>query len=121
MIRKATARSLDKSLADLQHNFADFRIKAPLVSVSPLKAYVGLKEDINKDSRYEVLETVKDERGITRYKRVGVIKPVKGKIWDNQYMADQEPDNKQAQLDGTEFEKVSGGEFRTGMLIREFK
>ena len=120
MIRKVCTRALDKNIADLQHEFAEFRIKAPLISVEPLKAYVGMKEDINEKSRYEVLEAVPDERGVTTYKRVGLIKPIKGKIWDNRFMADEEKTT-EAALDGTYFEVVSGKDFYPGMLIRETK
>ena len=120
MIRKVCTRALDKNIADLQHKFADFRIKAPLISVEPLKAYVGMKEDINEKSRYEVLEAVPDDRGVTTYKRVGLIKPIKGKIWDNRFMADEEKTT-EAALDGTLFEKISGKDFYPGMLIRETK
>ena len=120
MIRKVWTRALDKNIADLQHKFADFRIKAPLISVEPLKAYVGMKEDINEKSRYEVLEAVPDDRGVTTYKRVGLIKPIKGKIWDNRFMADEEKTT-EAALDGTLFEKISGKDFYPGMLIRETK
>ena len=120
MIRKVCTRALDKNIADLQHKFADFRIKAPLISVEPLKAYVGMKEDINEKSRYEVLEAVPDDRGVTTYKRVGLIKPIKGKIWDNRFMADEEKTT-EAAIDGTLFEKISGKDFYPGMLIRETK
>lgn len=120
MIRKVCTRALDKNIADLQHEFAEFRIKAPLISVEPLKAYVGMKEDINEKSRYEVLEAVPDERGVTTYKRVGLIKPIKGKIWDNRFMADEEKTT-EAALDGTYFEIISGKDFYPGMLIRETK
>ena len=120
MIRKVCTRALDKNIADLQHKFADFRIKAPLISIEPLKAYVGMKEDINEKSRYEVLEAVPDDRGVTTYKPVGIIKPIKGKIWDNRFMADEEKTT-EAALDGTYFEVVSGKGFYPGMLIRETK
>ena len=70
------------------------------------------------ESRYEVLLPVEDERGITTYKRVGIIKPIKGRIWDNQYMANLE-NTAESALDATYFEKVSGGDFFPGMLIRE--
>lgn len=120
MIRKVCTRAFDKNIADLQHEFADFRIKALLVSTEPLKAYVGMKEDITENSRYEVLETEIDERGVTKYKRVGVIKPIPGKIWDNRYMASEEGSS-ESKLDATYFEKVSGGEFYSGYLIREIK
>ena len=120
MIQKVCTRALDKNIADLQHDFADFRIKAPLVSVSPLKAYVGMKEDITEKSRYEVLEVVTDENGKNTFKRVGIIKPIANKIWDNRFMADLE-DTTDASLDATYFEKVSGKDFYQGMLIREIK
>ena len=120
VIRKVCTRAFDKNLADLQHKFEEFRIKAPLVSIAPLRAYVGMKEDITSKSKYEVLQPEKDSRGITRYKRIGVIKPIKGRIWDNRFMAEMEgtPESK---LGATYFEVVSGKDFVPGMLIREIK
>lgn len=120
LIRKVCYRAIDKNLADLQHKFADFRIKAPLISVSPIKAYVGMKEDITDASRFEVLERSIDEAGHVKYKRVGVIKPIPSKIWDNRYWAVQEQ-TEYSGLDATYFTKVSGGDFYPGMLIREIK
>ena len=46
-----------------------------------------------------------------------MIKPVKGKIWDNRFMAEYEDDANG--LTETEFEVVSGSGFYPGMLIRE--
>lgn len=120
LIRKVCYRAIDKNLADLQHKFADFRIKAPLVATSPIKAYIGLKEDVNKNSRYEVLERSIDDEGHVHYKRVGVIKPIEGKIWDNRYWAVQEQ-TEYSDLDATYFTKISGGDFYPGMLIREIE
>lgn len=120
LIEKICTRALDKNLAELQHKFPDFRIKAPLVSTTPLKAYVGMKEDISLKSRYEVLLPTEDKRGVTTYKRIGIIKPIKGKIWDNQFMADLEKTSASS-IDATYFEKVSGGDFVPGMLIREIE
>lgn len=79
-----------------------------------------MKEDVTEESRYEVLERQTNEQGKIEYKRVGVIKPVKNKIWDNRYMA-MEEGIIEAALNGTEFQKVSGGDFYQGMLIREIK
>ena len=121
MIRKVCTRALDKNLSDLQHKFEDFRIKAPLVSTSPLSCAIGMKEDVTSQSRFEVLEAVEQKDGTMRYERVGVIRPVEGKIWDNRYMASLESDNPQAMLKATTFEKVSGKDFMPGMLIREIK
>jgi hypothetical protein len=80
-----------------------------------------MKEGITDASRYEVLEKYLTEDGLTEYKRVGVIKPVPGKIWDNRYMATEE-NTLGSDLTATSFTKVSGrAEFLPGMLIREIK
>ncbi len=117
---KVCTQTMDQNIAQLQHQYADFRIKAPLLSVDPIKADVGMKEDITEDSRFEVLERVIDDNGKVNYERVGIIRPVKGKIKDNRYMVTEE-ESKDAALDATEFEKVSGKGFYQGMLIREIK
>lgn len=121
MIKKVCTRALDKNLSDLQHKFDDFRIKAPLINTSPLQCAIGMKEDVNEKSRFEVLEVVEQGDGTKKYHRVGVIKPLAGHIWDNRYMADLEAGNPDALLKVTTFEKVSGGDFMPGMLIREIK
>lgn len=118
MVRKACQRALDENVADLAHDFEAFRTKVPLVSVAPLQAYVGMKEGITKDSKFEVLEIVEKEDGTRQYKRVGVIKPEPTLIWDNRYMAKEEG-AANSTLGATTFKKVSGGELFPGMLIRE--
>lgn len=115
-LKKVTKRTIDHNIAQLQHQFEDFRIKAPILSTNPLKADVGLKEDVREDSQFEVLERMMDENGKVSYKRVGIIRPVKGKIKDNRYLAEEDTDTI---LDATEFEVVSGKNFVPGMLIRE--
>ncbi|MBQ7869956.1 MAG: hypothetical protein IJ355_06500 [Prevotella sp.] len=120
LVRKVCTRAIDKNLADLQHQFVEFRIKAPLVSTEPIRAYVGMKEDISETSRFEVLERSITKDGKIEYKRVGVIRPVKGEIWDNRYWASEEK-TKESVLGATTFSKVSGGEFYPGMLIREIR
>lgn len=61
-----------------------------------------------------------NDNGRIEYKRVGIIKPMPGKIWDNRFMAiDDKTEN--SDLEYTTFEKVSGGDFYSGMLIREIR
>ena len=79
-----------------------------------------MKEGMTEESRYEVLERIKDQDGTISYKRVGVIAPVTGKIWDNRYMATEERSSG-SELTCTTFRKVSGGTFYPGMLIREIR
>lgn len=115
---KVCTRALDESVANLQKEHAEFRVKTPLLSIEPLSAKIGMKEGVNEESEYEVLEVL-EEDGLTKYKRVGIIKPSKGKVWDNRYLAEFEEENENSTLKATEFEKVSGGDFYPGMLIRE--
>ena len=122
MIRKVCTRSIDKSVLELQKTYEQFQVKTPIYSVDPeITAKIGMKEGVTEKSRYEVLETYMTEDGLTKYKRVGVIKPISGKIWDNRYMATEE-NALGSDLKETSFSKVSGrAEFLPGMLIREIK
>ena len=120
MVRKACQRALDENIANLQKNFDVFKVKVPLAQTDPITAPIGRKEGVNDKSKYEVLQALEDEKGHTKYKRVGTIVPQKGKIWDNRFMAAEE----KAQgydLGVTTFRQVSGGTFYPGMLIREIK
>lgn len=119
MIRKVCTRAIDKNVAMLQKTYEEFRVKTPLFSVEPLSAKIGLKEDIDENSRFEVLEMVEDEAGRVEYKKVGEIRPIKNRIWDNRFMAEFEEENKDNDLTATEFEVVSGSGFYPGMLVRE--
>ena len=120
MIRKACQRALDENVADLQKKYEQFKIKAPIVSVEPdIKVQIGLKEGISEDSKFEVLEA-QEKDGRVVYKRVGTVRPVKGKIWDNRFMA-MEEQAYGADFGATTFKKESGGDFYPGLLIREIK
>ncbi len=120
MIRKACQRALDENVADLQKEYEQFKIKAPIVSVEPdIKVQIGLKEGISEDSKFEVLEA-QEKDGRVVYKRVGTVRPVKGKIWDNRFMAVEEQAYG-ADFGATTFKKESGGDFYPGLLIREIK
>ena len=118
MIRKACQRAIDENIVDLQTQYEEFRTNTPLVSVEPLTAYIGMKEGVSEDSRFEVLEQVEVSDGKYEYKRVGEIKPVKNMIWDNRYMAKEES-APFSSLGKTTFVAVSGKDFVKGMLICE--
>lgn len=120
LIKKVVARALDMNFAKLQTAYPDFRIKALVTSVFPIQADIGLKEGVNGNNLYEVLEMNVADDGLISYNRIGVIKPVEGKIWDNRYMAEME-DTPSARLGATTFEIVSGSDFYPGLLIREIE
>lgn len=118
MVRKACQRAIDENVVDLQRNYEEFRTKSPLVSVEPLTAYIGKKEGVTADTKFEVLEMVEMEDGSHKYNKVGVIEPIPNLIWDNRFMAEEEG-AEGATLGFTTFRTVSGKDFSRGMLIRE--
>lgn len=120
MFRKVCTRAIDTSISELQKQFDEFKVFSPLISTNPYISYIGLKEGMTEESKYEVLEMSSDENGKTIYTRKGIIKPIKGKIWDNRYMAEFEKSYDSSIL-GTAFKVVSGGGFYPGMLIREIE
>lgn len=120
MIRKACQRAIDDNIADLQKEYEEFRIKSPIVSVDPtITVQIGLKEGITKDSRFEVLEA-EEKDGRTVYHKVGEIRPVASKIWDNRFMASEEGAYG-ADFGATTFIKESGKDFYPGLLVRQIK
>lgn len=116
-IRLVCTRAIDKAIAQLQKEHPEFRVRTPLLSSNPITAHIGVREDVTENSRFEVLE-LGETNGRTTYKRVAVIKPKKGKIWDNRYMAEFE-EHTNGMLKSTEFELVSGSITKTAYLIRE--
>lgn len=117
MIRKACQRALEENICDLQTKYEEFRIKSPIVSVDPtITAQIGMKEGVTPQSRFEVLETV-EKKGKREYKRVGIVRPVNGQIWDNRYMASEEGAYG-ADLGCTTFKTESGKGFYPGLLLR---
>lgn len=120
MIQKACVRAIDANVANLAKNFEPFKVKVKLTSTKPIVAPIGKKEEIDENSRFEVLQKVEQSSGRIVYRQVAIIQPVKGKIWDNRYMAAEE-NAEGANLGGTTFRKVSGSAILPGMLIRELK
>lgn len=122
LISKTMQRAIDKSIVALQRKHEVFQVRVPLIDIAEdgIHVQIGLKEGVNEKSRFEVLEQIVDDNGRTKYKRIGIIKPIKGKIWDNRYMAvEEEADN--ALLKYTTFKVVSGNGFYPGMLVREIR
>lgn len=117
LIKVATIRALDAVIAKLQKKYEVFRTKTPLYSADPLSAKIGLKEGLEKGDKFEVLEQFMDKNGRTRYKSKGIIKVDKNHIWDNRFMAADDPGNSDAQLNYTLFK--GGKKYYTGMLIRQ--
>lgn len=121
MIRKACVRAIDENVCKLQQEYEEFRVKSPIASINgdDIMVSIGLKEGIDEKSEYELLEP-EEKKGRIVYKRVGVIVPVKDKIWDNRYMAKEEGAIG-ADLNATTFRKKSGKDPYVGLLVRQLK
>ena len=121
VFKKVLTRSIDENIVQLRKNFEVFKITAPIYQIEKeeIRIHIGKKEGLSKSSKFEVLERTENGDGKISYNRKGIIKPT-GKIWDNRFMAVEEG-AENATLGYTTFEKVSGGDFYPGMLIREIK
>jgi len=115
LISVATVRAIDNVISKLQREFEVFRTKTPLISSDPLAAKIGLKENLEKGDKYEVLEQILTDEGTTEYKRLGVIKVEKDLIWDNRYNANEEHTS---ELEYTTFSGPKN-KYYAGMLIRQ--
>lgn len=121
MIRKACQRAIDDNIRDLQHQYEAFRVKSPITAINgdEILVPIGMKEGVNENSEYEVLEP-QDKNGKIEYKRVGTISPVTGRIWDNRYMA-REEGAIGSDLTATTFTVKSGKTPYPGLLVRQLK
>lgn len=122
LIRKVLNRALDKSIVKLQHEHEVFRVKSAVYEIKDgeVTVQIGMKEGVDEKSRFEVLECYVDDKQRTTYKRVGIIRPVPGAIWDNRYMAVEE-EAVGADFNYTRFKIESGSGFHIGMLVREIR
>ena len=120
---------MDKNIAALQLQYEDFKVKTPIHEVvlnqkGKVQGYavkIGLKEGITESSSFQVVcKEVDPETNKTTYRYVATVKPVKGQLWDNRYMAADEKDAG-SELTYTLLKKTSGGEILPGMLVIEGK
>jgi hypothetical protein len=120
----ATIRSVDAVYAKLQKQYDVFKTKTPLFTGYPITAKIGLKEGLENNDRYEVLEQVVNENGFTNYVRKGIITVDGKQIWDNRFSAGEELDAKAKASTATTLDRTffRGAEnFYPGMLIRQIK
>lgn len=128
------ARAIDKSIVKLQREYEDFKVNVPIYRVNNNKTVdvqIGLKEGINAKSEFDVLMPVEDQEGHITYERIGHIKAISSKIWDNRFGALDEAKSGgtksekgeakgNVNLDATTFKILSGaGKIVPGCLVRE--
>lgn len=91
---KVCTRAVDKSIVELQREYDEFKVNVPIYKISEdgdfVDVQIGLKEGINEKSKFEVLLPIEGENGKLTYDKVGMIQPLKDKIWDNRFGALEE-------------------------------
>lgn len=125
LIRIATSKAADAAIAKLQRKFEEFRTKSPLYTGFPITAKIGMKEGLEGDEKFEVLEQTIDEKtGKTKYIRKGVISVDKNKIWDNRFMATEASSANGSITDSKALDRTyfkGSDKYYNGMLIRQIK
>ncbi len=90
---RACTRAVDKAIVELQREYDEFKVNVPIYKVNEdgtVDVKIGLKEGVNKKSKYEVLMKQQNKDGMMEYKKVGMLAPVEDKIWDNRFGAAEE-------------------------------
>lgn len=120
--------AIDNGIAKLQKEYEDFKIKVPLIEVNgkDATAFIGLKEGLEKNTKFEVLERVYNEKTNTfRYKKVGNLKIDKSRVWENREMIEgirrSEPSVKPNPNVDRTYLLGANGSMAPGMLIRQTK
>ncbi len=120
LIKQTIVRSLDKSFAQLQYSYDVFKPLMPIISELPLLVDVGMKESIKDDDKFDLLELSEDPETHKRtYKKVAVLKVVKGKVWDNRYALTEEAKAEQAQNTTKGTELAANKKAKLGMVVRQ--
>ena len=111
-------RNLDNAFAKLQKKNDVFKPKVPVISVNPIIAQIGMKENLEGGEKFEVLEMKMNRKtGLTEYKKVGTATVDKKIIWDNRYNAGEKID--QGDVTGTLFH--GSKRIQPGMLLKLIK
>jgi len=124
-----TVRTFDRTFVDLQRENPVFMPMIPITSVDPITADIGSKESLEGGEKFELLEMLKDENGLTSYEVVG--KTTVLTVKNNEFNAGEEPvpavegeakegkDKKVEFSDATTFKKVKKAQ--PGMLLKQVK
>lgn len=80
MVHKTIFKTLDKQFADLQAAYEEFRPMVPILGIDAkggIIADMGTKEGIKVGDKFNILEPITNEKGITKYNYKGTVKVVK--------------------------------------------
>jgi hypothetical protein len=95
MVEKTVAKALNRQFADMQREFEEFRPMVPVLGIDAkggLIADMGTKEGVKVGDKFNLLEPVTNEKGVTKYKYIATVKVVKWSqgeefengVWNNE-------------------------------------
>ncbi len=80
MVHKTIHKALNKQFANLQRDFEEFRPMVPVLGIDAkggIIADMGTKEDVKVGDKFNLLEPVTNEKGVTKYVFKAAVKVVK--------------------------------------------
>ena len=104
-------KGINSSLMVLDRNIEDFKVKTVLYGTNPLRAKIGMKENLKIDQRYFVYEMRQNNSGEIKAYRQGVIRAT-NKIVDNRTVAT-------GKSEPSVFYQVAGKRLDDGMLLKQ--
>lgn len=95
MVEKTVSKALNRQFADMQRKYEEFRPMVPVLGLDEkggVIADMGTKEGVKVGDKFNLLEPVTNEKGITKYNYVATLKVVKWNggeafvngVWDNE-------------------------------------
>ncbi|MGE0019236.1 MAG: hypothetical protein AB7S72_06185 [Draconibacterium sp.] len=104
-------KSIESILTTVENQDQNFRVKAMVSDVKPIRAKIGKKEGLKFDQRYFVMENRTNGRGEITSKRVAVVKSMK--VVDNRKVTS-------GQSQPSAFYKIAGGKVDNyGMFLQQ--
>ncbi len=122
LIERATIKSFDKSISNLQQEYEVFSLKIPIYSAEPIITIkAGSKEGISEKSKFGVFEMQQGKNGALELVQVGKMKVDKEyPIWNNEFGADEENSDKNVDCTVLKVQSMKG-EIVPGMLVMQTK
>ncbi len=103
LVVKTIKKNINNQIVKMQNSYEDFKPMVPIVEINAEKKYMvadmGTKESITPKDKFDVLDAIVDINGVTKYKKVGVVKIAKAPkgdktpvIWENDDIDNQDLD-----------------------------
>lgn len=122
VILDVCGRSVDKCVKDLARRYEVFRPRTPFYfEGTSVYSHIGSKEDVENGKKYEIVQRIRDKKGKTSYKRLGVVEAVSP--WNNTEIdfSDYFDTSHKGTLFTIKKGKVSDLAMMPGLQIREMK